>query len=214
MYNWGRYIICIIILYCIDRHIYFNLFKSTQSAAGLKALKPAANGRYLMCKSPYFHLLYIKFDPPVSKVHAGSFRISVIHRTLTGTTGSLTCINSYVCVYIRGPGRAHWQWVSTFWLRGGGSHKKMLCSRWDSNLWSSNPLDFEADALPIDPPSTYSTLNNWSKVSFPFYIFSPVYFFSYLLLVINFDLRNRNIMKLIVGWACCVRVYVMLVGYN
>ena len=35
-----------------------NVFKSNQSAAGLKALKPAANGRYL-CKSlDYFHLLY------------------------------------------------------------------------------------------------------------------------------------------------------------
>ena len=35
-----------IVLYCIDRHVYLNLFKSTQSA-GMKALKPAANGRYL-----------------------------------------------------------------------------------------------------------------------------------------------------------------------
>ena len=35
--------------------------------------------------------------PPVSKVHAGSFRISVIHRhqTLTCTTGSLTCIRGH-----------------------------------------------------------------------------------------------------------------------
>ena len=40
-----------IALYCIDRRIYLNLFKSTQSSAGLKALKPAANGRYLLCKS-------------------------------------------------------------------------------------------------------------------------------------------------------------------
>ena len=40
--------------------IYFNLSNSSQSAAGLKALKPAANRRYLMCKSlPYsFHVLY------------------------------------------------------------------------------------------------------------------------------------------------------------
>ena len=29
----------------IDRRIYLNLFKLIQSAAGLKALKPAANGR-------------------------------------------------------------------------------------------------------------------------------------------------------------------------
>ena len=33
---------------CIDRRIYLNLSKSTQSATGLNALKPAANGRYLM----------------------------------------------------------------------------------------------------------------------------------------------------------------------
>ena len=33
--------------------IYLNLTESIQSAAGLKLLKPAANGRYLMCKSLY-----------------------------------------------------------------------------------------------------------------------------------------------------------------
>ena len=47
--------------YCyIDEHIYLNLSKSNQSATGLKALKPAANGHYLMCKSLpcYLHLLY------------------------------------------------------------------------------------------------------------------------------------------------------------
>ena len=37
------------------------------------------------------------------KVHAGSFRVSVIHRTLTWTTGSLTRIldHSCACVYTR-----------------------------------------------------------------------------------------------------------------
>ena len=29
------------------------------------------------------------------KVHAGYFRVSVIHRTLTWTTGSLTCVRDY-----------------------------------------------------------------------------------------------------------------------
>ena len=40
--------------------------------------------------------------PPVSKDHAGSFCVSVIHRTLTRTTGSLTCMqdHSYACMYI------------------------------------------------------------------------------------------------------------------
>ena len=45
--------------------------------------------------------------PPVSKVHAGSFRVSVtIHRTLTWTTGTLTCVRNHCneCVYARGLG--------------------------------------------------------------------------------------------------------------
>ena len=39
--------------------------------------------------------------PSVSKVHAGSFPVYVIQRTLTWTTGSLTCVrdHSYACVY-------------------------------------------------------------------------------------------------------------------
>ena len=99
--------------------------QSNQSAAGLKALKPAANGRCLVCKSsPYhFHLLYrskyicpcwrgwlgVKNQLsiyPVSKVHAGSLRVSVIHLTLTWTTGTLACVrdHSYACVHTRGLG--------------------------------------------------------------------------------------------------------------
>ena len=40
------------------------------------------------------------------KVHAGSFRVSIIHRTLTWTTGSLTCVRDhyYVCVCTLGLG--------------------------------------------------------------------------------------------------------------
>ena len=40
------------------------------------------------------------------EVHAGSFRASILHRTLTWTTGSLTCVrdHSYTCVYTRGLG--------------------------------------------------------------------------------------------------------------
>ena len=43
---------------------------------------------------------------PVSKVHAGSLRVSVIHRTLTWTTGSLACVldHSCECVYTQGLG--------------------------------------------------------------------------------------------------------------
>ena len=37
---------CLILLQCcIDRRLYLNLSKWTQSATGLKALKPAADGR-------------------------------------------------------------------------------------------------------------------------------------------------------------------------
>ena len=45
-------------------------------------------------------------DPSVSDVHAGSFPVSVIHQTLTWTTGSLTCVHdhSYACVYTQGLG--------------------------------------------------------------------------------------------------------------
>ena len=44
--------------------------------------------------------------PPVSKVHAVFFRVSVIHQTLTWTTRSLTCVHdhSYVFVYTQGFG--------------------------------------------------------------------------------------------------------------
>ena len=43
---------------------------------------------------------------PVLQVIAGSFRISVIHRTLTWTTDSLASIrdHSYACVYTQGVG--------------------------------------------------------------------------------------------------------------
>ena len=55
-------IIKIIKNYCIDWLIYLNLSQSIQSAAGLNALEPAANGRYFMCKSLlpcYLRFLYI-----------------------------------------------------------------------------------------------------------------------------------------------------------
>ena len=41
--------------------------------------------------------------PLVSKVHAGSLRVSVIHRTLTRATGALTCVRDhyYACKSIR-----------------------------------------------------------------------------------------------------------------
>ena len=85
------------IVYCnVLIGAFMSIFpKPTQSAAGLKALKSAANGRYWMCKSLpcYFTFTVQKYMyPPVSKVNAGYFRVSIIHRTLAWTTGSLMCV--------------------------------------------------------------------------------------------------------------------------
>ena len=51
----------------------------------------------------------------VLQVHADSFRVFVIYRTLTWTTGSLMCVcdHSYACIYTH-RGWAHRQQVSTF----------------------------------------------------------------------------------------------------
>ena len=38
---------------------------------------------------------------PVSKVHSGSFCVSIIHRNLTWTTGSLTCVCDHSCACIQ-----------------------------------------------------------------------------------------------------------------
>ena len=89
----------------------------------------------------------------VSKVSAGSFRVSVIHRTLTWTTGSFTCVrdHSYACVYIHtgvyvlGTPRASHNNI----FDSEKSHKCFLCSSLGSNFGSSN---LEFDALPIWPP--------------------------------------------------------------
>ena len=64
--------------------------------------------------------------PSVSKVHAGSFCVSVIHQTLTWTTGSLTCVqdHSYACIYTGG--WAHQQRVR-FLTRGGEKLTSFFC---------------------------------------------------------------------------------------
>ena len=70
----------------------------------------------------------------VSKVHAGSFRASVIHRTLIKTTGTLTYVRDhyYACVYTHG-GWAHRQRVNTTFLTIGKTHIFFLCSCRGSN---------------------------------------------------------------------------------
>ena len=62
----------------------------------------------IVCKSlEQWHYPTSKCDvqymyPSISKVHAGSLRVSVIHRLLTWTTGCWTWVrdHSYACVYI------------------------------------------------------------------------------------------------------------------
>ena len=81
------------------------------------------------------------------------FRVSLIHRTLTWTTGSLTCVRSHARVYTRGWGTPTTSQHNS--LTRKNSHKFVLCSRRDSNLWSWNPSDLEADALPIEPPRSH-----------------------------------------------------------
>ena len=77
--------------------------------------------------------------PSPLQVHAGSFRISIIHRTPTWTTGSLTCVrvHSYVCVYTRGVW-AHRQRVGTTFLTP------------DRNS-NHRPLDLQPSALTTEP---------------------------------------------------------------
>ena len=104
---------------------------------------------------------------PVLQVHAGSFRVSVIHRTLKWTIGSLTCVRdySYACT------RTHTRRVHAHTglgtptasqhniLTRKNSYNLFLCSGRDLNLWSWSPLELETDALPIEPPrppSVYS----------------------------------------------------------
>ena len=71
----------------------------------------------------------------VLQVHAGSFSVSVIYRTQTRTTGSLTCgrDHSFACVYTHG-GWAESQ-HNIFFTRKN-SHKFFLCS---SRGQGSNP---------------------------------------------------------------------------
>ena len=125
-YYWYYYYYYYHYYYCIDRHIYVNLSKSTQSATGLmNTLKPAANGQSMPI---YIILLYIY--PPVSEVHAGPFRVSVIHRTLTWTTRSLTCVGipswTFFCVRIyTGVRHTDSESAQPFWL--GKTHTFFSC---------------------------------------------------------------------------------------
>ena len=83
-------------------------------------------------------------------VRAGSFRVPVIYRTLTWTTGSLTCVRGHACacVYTQGLGTPTAACQHNIFY-SEKLQKKFLCSWRDSNL---RPLDLESHALPIEPP--------------------------------------------------------------
>ena len=83
---------------------------------------------------------------PVLQVHTGCFRVSVIHRALTWTTGSLTSVrdHSCACVYTH-EGLA----VSITCLTREKTHEVFLVLLTGFELGSWN---VKSDALPIEPP--------------------------------------------------------------
>ena len=94
------------------------------------------------------------------------FPISVIHRTLTWTTGSLTCEHdhSYACVYTRGLGTPTTSQHNIL-TRKKPSHKVFLCSGRGSNLWS---LDLESMLYQLSHPVTESptiTRSTWQAIN-------------------------------------------------
>ena len=86
----------------------------------------------------------------VLQVHAGSFRVSGIHRPLTWTTESLTCVRDHIilmCAFTHG-GWAHLQRVRTPLQTRKQLTIVPCASDGVSNLGS---LNLESDALPIEP---------------------------------------------------------------
>ena len=79
-----------------------------------------------------------------AQVPAGYFRVSIIHQTLTWTTGSLTCIHGISHTHRRW---AHRQRASATFLTQKNS-KFFLCSWRDLN---PRPLDLQSDILTTEP---------------------------------------------------------------
>ena len=81
--------------------------------------------------------------------HAGSFHVSVIHRTLTWTTQDL--LRAHVIILVRAytHGALGTPTASQHNIFDSEKPKKILCCRRDLNL---GPLDLKSDALPIEPP--------------------------------------------------------------
>ena len=89
--------------YFIDRRIYLNHSESTQEHHRAESFETCC--QWVLVNVQIITLLFTftvqkYIYPPVSKVHAGSFRVSVIHQTLTWITRCLTCVcdHSYVCI--------------------------------------------------------------------------------------------------------------------
>ena len=80
------------------------------------------------------------------------FRVSVIHRTLTWTTGSLICVRSYACVYTRGWGTPTRSQRNI--LTWKNSHKCVLSFGRDS-------LSLQHPPLSLQPLSRLS--NVWTR---------------------------------------------------
>ena len=91
------------------------------------------------------------------KVHAGSFRVSIIHRTLTWTTGSVTCVrdHSYACLNTRGLGTPTASQRSIFDSEKL-SHNFFLCSFLTGfeprGLWISSPTLYQLSHPRHNPP--------------------------------------------------------------
>ena len=85
---------------------------------------------------------------PVNKVHGdGYFRVSVIHRTLTWTARSLTCVRDHSCefVYTRGVEHTDSESAQHFWLRKK-PHNIFLCAPdgiRTSFLWILSPTLYQ-----------------------------------------------------------------------
>ena len=100
------------------------------------------------------------------KAHTGSFRVSVIHRTLTWTIGSLTSVldHPYVCVYTRGLG-AHRQRVSrTFFFDSEKLSQFFLVLQTQtgvrtSGVWISSPTLYQLS----HPPSVVGIVSRVLK---------------------------------------------------
>ena len=75
------------------------------------------------------------------------FHVSIIHQTLTWTTGSLSCVrdHSFACICTRGLGTLTSQQNLTL----KNSRKFLLCSEQGSNLWS---LDLESMLYQLSHP--------------------------------------------------------------